>query len=524
MTEASKKYNAQYTLRVDEQYASRGSGVRTQDKYRSEFMRDRDRILYSKAFRRLAGKTQVFITGVDDHMRTRLTHTLEVSQIARAIAKPLNLDVDLVEAIALGHDLGHTPFGHAGERILHEIMTPQEEHPLGDDCVLSRKRWQGGFPAAFDELLGFKHNLQSLVVAASLEKNYGELGLDLTNYTLCGMKDHSSARYKPGKVSNHDSLGYYTPYINRFCRLPGGQEAWSLEALLVAEADEIAQRHHDVEDALIGGILSPQELVELMEKHLPEEMAALRLTRAERNMLEKPSKYSLAQFNALISRILVNLMVTTLTETAAYQLNRFAAEETVAVGGVERPISYKTIHDYRLRNLPDAHRMQLIFSYSRCSDVKELEGGFQERIKGLTSAISKRLLGSPQIKNADREGQQIITDLFRAYYADPRYLPNHCVFEFLGEFHRMRQLPQLAPWFRGKVRLSPEKKLREKATQKGMGPVRSTFTRIISNRKAMLPGEELLLMRTICNHIACMTDDYARQTLRELQKSGAARP
>lgn len=90
---------------------------------RSEFMRDRDRILYSKAFRRLSGKTQVFLSGIDDHQRTRLTHTLEVSQIARTIAYNLGLNIDLTEAIALGHDIGHTPFGHVGERTLHMIMS-----------------------------------------------------------------------------------------------------------------------------------------------------------------------------------------------------------------------------------------------------------------------------------------------------------------------------------------------------------------------------------------------------------------
>lgn len=91
-------------------------------KYRSMFMRDRDRILYSKAFRRLSGKTQIYCSGIDDHRRTRLTHTLEVSQIAGTISAALDFDRDLTEAIALGHDIGHTPFGHAGEQILHEIM------------------------------------------------------------------------------------------------------------------------------------------------------------------------------------------------------------------------------------------------------------------------------------------------------------------------------------------------------------------------------------------------------------------
>ena len=92
--------------------------------YRTDFMRDRDRVLYCSAFRRLSGKTQIYLTGKDDHQRNQLTHTLEVSQIARTISRALALDCDLTEAIALGHDLGHTPSGHAGEQVLHEIMVP----------------------------------------------------------------------------------------------------------------------------------------------------------------------------------------------------------------------------------------------------------------------------------------------------------------------------------------------------------------------------------------------------------------
>lgn len=128
-----------YSLRAPLSFAARESGLKTKQFYRTEFMRDRDRVLYSKSFRRLAGKTQVYLSGVDDHRRTRLTHTLEVSQIARSIAGPLKLDTDLVEAIALGHDLGHTPFGHVGERTLHEIMTPKQGHILGADCPLDIK-------------------------------------------------------------------------------------------------------------------------------------------------------------------------------------------------------------------------------------------------------------------------------------------------------------------------------------------------------------------------------------------------
>lgn len=140
LEQLQRKKKPIYSLRAPLNLATRESGLKTKQLYRTEFMRDRDRILYSKAFRRLAGKTQVYLSGVDDHRRTRLTHTLEVSQIARSIAGPLRLDTDLVEAIALGHDLGHTPFGHVGERMLHEIMTPEEEHILGKECPLNVKK------------------------------------------------------------------------------------------------------------------------------------------------------------------------------------------------------------------------------------------------------------------------------------------------------------------------------------------------------------------------------------------------
>ena len=108
-------------------HAARVDAIPNTSGYRTEFMRDRDRVMYCGAFRRLAGKTQIYLTGTDDHKRNRLTHTLEVSQIARTVSQALGLDCDLTEAIALGHDLGHAPFGHAGEQILHEIMVPNSK-------------------------------------------------------------------------------------------------------------------------------------------------------------------------------------------------------------------------------------------------------------------------------------------------------------------------------------------------------------------------------------------------------------
>lgn len=167
---------------------------------RTEFQRDRDRIIYSKAFRRLKHKTQVFISPEGDHYRTRLTHTLEVSQIARTIARSLRLNEDLTEAIALGHDLGHTPFGHAGERVLQEVCP-----------------------------LGFSHNEQSVRVVEVLEKN--RRGLNLTQEVLDGILNHT-----------------------------GDGEAETFEGRIIKFADRIAYINHDIEDAIRGGVLSGDDL------------------------------------------------------------------------------------------------------------------------------------------------------------------------------------------------------------------------------------------------------------------------
>lgn len=167
---------------------------------RPAFQRDRDRILHSKSFRRLKQKTQVFLLPWGDHYRTRMTHTLEVSQNARTIAKALRLNEDLVEAISLGHDLGHTPFGHAGERALDAVCP-----------------------------LGFKHNEQSVRVVECLEKD-GQ-GLNLTKEVIDGILTHQTA-----------------------------SEPMTLEGQIVRLSDKIAYVNHDIDDAIRGGILSEADI------------------------------------------------------------------------------------------------------------------------------------------------------------------------------------------------------------------------------------------------------------------------
>ncbi|MDR9028531.1 Deoxyguanosinetriphosphate triphosphohydrolase-like protein [Burkholderia multivorans] len=202
---------------------------------RTEFQRDRDRIVHSTAFRRLEYKTQVFVNHEGDLFRTRLTHSLEVAQIARSVTRNLRLNEDLVEAISLAHDLGHTPFGHAGQDALNACMR---------------------------EYGGFEHNLQSLAVVDELEEHYGAFnGLNLCFETREGILKHCS-RENARKLG---ALG------ERF--LQGRQP--SLEAQLANIADEIAYNNHDVDDGLRSGLITIEQLaeVELWQRHYEQALA-----------------------------------------------------------------------------------------------------------------------------------------------------------------------------------------------------------------------------------------------------------
>jgi dGTPase len=197
---------------------------------RTEFQRDRDRIIHSTAFRRLVYKTQVFVNYEGDHYRTRLTHSLEVAQIARTVARALRLNEDLVEAISLAHDLGHTPFGHAGQDALNECMR---------------------------DFGGFEHNLQSLRVVDHLEDRYAAFrGLNLTFETREGILKHCSLKHarELGDVGER--------FLER-------QQA-GLEAQLANIADEIAYNNHDVDDGLRSGLITLEQLgtLPLFAEHL----------------------------------------------------------------------------------------------------------------------------------------------------------------------------------------------------------------------------------------------------------------
>jgi dGTPase len=195
---------------------------------RSPFQRDRDRIVHSTAFRRLEYKTQVFVNHEGDHFRTRLTHTLEVAQVARTAARALRLDEDLAEAVALAHDLGHSPFGHAGESALNDLL-----EPFG----------------------GFDHNAQTLRVITMLERRYADFdGLNLTFETLEGVVKHNGP---PGARAHPFVRAYSADHDLELHLHPAA------EAQVAALADDIAYSNHDLDDGLRAGLFRVQDLLDL---------------------------------------------------------------------------------------------------------------------------------------------------------------------------------------------------------------------------------------------------------------------
>jgi dGTPase len=248
-------------------------------RYRSEFARDRDRIVHSRAFRRLEAKTQVFTTRYSDHFRNRLTHTLEVSQIARTVTAALGGNTELAEALALVHDIGHPPFGHAGERKLDEVM-----------------RAHGG---------GFNHNLHALRIVERFEHRYVDFqGLNLTFEVREGIIKHSRD-YPPLKF----------PELAEYML----EERPPLEAQLIDWVDEIAYNTADLDDALEAGLLN----LGVLRKEVPAfEEAFARVN------TEYPSAREKLKFNEALKRVLDSL-VTDLIETTEHRVRAYGAQ-TVA--------------------------------------------------------------------------------------------------------------------------------------------------------------------------------------------------
>lgn len=256
---------------------------------RTEFQRDRDRILHSKAFRRLEYKTQVFLTSKSDHLRTRLTHSLEVSQIARTIGQLLGVNTDLIEAISLGHDLGHSPFGHAGERKIQEILKNNNIHY-------------------------FKHNVQSIKIVELLENKYGYEGLRLTLPTKEGIIKHTSLP----KVLPH--------YCNDL--FIKQEHSVTIEGQIVAIADEVAQITHDLNDYIEYKIL---EINDFINHDLFNEINEFYKTERTKEYAQEPEPVTFKFFESyqnpsssnihILLSCLTDFLVTKLVEHSMENLN-----------------------------------------------------------------------------------------------------------------------------------------------------------------------------------------------------------
>jgi len=327
---------------------------------RNDFQRDRDRVIHSTAFRRLVYKTQVFLNHEGDLFRTRLTHSLEVAQLGRSIARPLGLHEDLVEAIALAHDLGHTPFGHAGQdalnACLHEDMGPAAQQPRG----------------AAEPHGGFEHNLQSLRVVDELEERYPDFdGLNLCFETREGILKHCSRANaewlevrEPGGVGERFLLG----------RSP------SLEAQLANVADEIAYNAHDIDDGVRSGLLTLEQLeaVALFDRHRRAALAEHPTLRGRRLLYEAIRRMLSAQVYDVIE----------------------ATRSGLREAGVESVDEART-HPPLLR-FSEAMRAESV---------------------ALKRFLFANLYRHPKVMETTGRARQVVGDLYRAYCADPARLP-----------------------------------------------------------------------------------------------------
>ncbi len=353
------------------------------DDLRLAFQRDRDRILHARAFRRLKHKTQVFVPHVGDHPRTRLTHTLEVSQLARTIARALGLNEDLAEAAAMGHDLGHTPFGHTGEAVLDEILLGENA-----DIVL---------PASVVAEVGrFKHNYQSLRVVDLFERRYAQSGINLTDQVREAILKHTSWKvHYAFPLPQTDGL---------FLDLP-----CHLEGQAVAVGDEIAQQTHDLEDGLRAGSVALEEA---------EELAV-----ARRVMDESGPGYHderpWDRQNTLV-RGIIRLFVKDVVETSAERIGVFCERRGISS------------HDDFAACAREVSQTTVWFS----SEVEEL---FTE----LKTFIYAKIINQTPVSRQDWRARRVLTALFKAFWREPSVLPDYLLLRATEELDLpyLRDLP-----------------------------------------------------------------------------------
>lgn len=471
----NQNYEAiQYEDPLDElsqrnEYCKRYIGHNNGAKYiRGEFQRDRERITHAKAFRRLVDKAQIFTSARGDHFRTRMTHTLEVAQIARGISSNLKLNDELSEAIALAHDIGHTPFGHQGERTLDSIL--KNEIKVINQC---------------DKLKtgGFKHTFQGIRVLNHLEEKYLEFdGLDLSYQVLEGVLKHT--RLKVGSCRECQVCRGKCFDIDEFL-INGDKEylfldyefSTTLEGQIVSIADEIAQRGHDLDDALASKHTTSGELVNICSIKKMEKIGAIlkSIEHIEEGLKAKNRDFVDGE-DIKRSRIVSDILaffINDVTESSKLRIERYKQEK----------LAYFKEHkrvDEKLIDFSDEGKFILDY---------------------LEKFITKKVINSFDVSRFDVKSGKIIEKLFRAYYDNIMILPDTTLKRIYLDIRKVSE--NVIDFRNGDTDL-----------------VKDEITKICKGDLEKLPEEYLIkrkiVVRNIVDNIAGMTDNFALKEYKNL--------
>lgn len=452
------------------EYCRRMYNYRDPMPHRSEFQRDYERIVHSKSFRRMVDKAQIFSTAKGDYYRTRMTHSQAVDQIARGIAVGLKLNTNLTEAIALGHDIGHTPFGHQGERTLDDILHGKY------DIIVDCKEYEKYNDTKF--FGGFKHNYQSLRVASLLEEEYFEIyGMDLSYQTLEGMLKHTKIKrdeYDLSQFIKGDKISDELRFDSDVCS--------TLEGQVVAIADEIAQRGHDLDDALSSKAITYDELKSYLSLRKMDK--ANEIIKKIDDVIESAGDSGHRIFdeselkNSRIVSAVLSFFINDVIDNSGVLIDKYDENE--------------------FKNDEYAVKETLI----KFSDEAEKVNNYLETI------ISSKVINNSEVSLFDSNAAIMVKSLFKAYYNNPRLLhkttlrrlyislressENVVDFEF-GNYKVINdELEKISKW--KLVDFKDENEREEYKTKRW------------------------ILVRTICDYISGMTDTYAINEYNKLAK------
>ncbi|QXO96039.1 dNTP triphosphohydrolase [Methanospirillum purgamenti] len=446
-----------YNRRIHVEPKKEPESLRMQEP-RNSFHRDRDRILYSRSFRRMMHKTQVSFTGeMNEHLRTRLTHTLEVAQIARSLARAVGVHEDLTEAIALGHDVGHTPFGHIGERTLSGFLSGEDAHiwvkskldPIGQINI------------------GFKHNYQSVRLLSEREKGYFSFsGLNLTIPVLEGILKHSKLKYRESKYNVEyegisDNEDFYMQ--NSF--------ASTIEGQLVSLADEIAQVSHDVEDAIEANFASKDIILQQIEDQIKNGKLSKLLSDYPQieNLIDKNSHKLKPQYCKEFVSILIG---------------------NIVLHSIER-IQQKMEDYYKIRNQNTIYQDKTTFypiDMDICSENAILKSN---PIYLFLKDIQERyIVNDYSVISENEKGRFVIRQLLKAYLSNPLQLPDS-VLLYYSVNCKIESIGKLL--------------LKQKSLEMNIRYISD----INDEKMRKLVVYDPLFLRTICDYISSMTDLFA---------------